>query len=68
MDFGTSREGEDEIYALTQEGVAGDGSKFLNDSGEGMEEERPHKTQTSVDCKDGSQEIGLALTKSCEVY
>jgi hypothetical protein len=45
MDFGAGREGEDEMYALVQEGGAEDGgardgSKFLNESGEGMEVER----------------------------
>jgi hypothetical protein len=37
MDFGTDREGEDEMYTLIQEGGAGDSSEFLNESGEGME-------------------------------
>jgi hypothetical protein len=73
MNFGAGVEGEDKMYALIQEGGAGDGgaedgSEFLNESGEGMEVEQPHKAQTSVDCEDGSQEIGPALTKSSEVY
>jgi hypothetical protein len=37
MDFGASREGEDQMYDLIQEGTAGDGFEFLNESGEGME-------------------------------
>jgi hypothetical protein len=68
MYFGTGREAEEEMYALTQDGGAGDSSKFLNKSCEGMEVEQPHEEQTSVDCDDGSQEIGLALMKSDEVY
>jgi hypothetical protein len=50
------------------EGGAGDGSEFLNESDEGMEEDQPHEAQTCIDYEDGSQEIGPALTKSTEVY
>jgi hypothetical protein len=53
MDFGTEREGEDLMLNIIGEGGAGDGSKFLNPS-EGMEEERPHESQTNDDCEDGS--------------
>jgi hypothetical protein len=48
------------MYTLIQEGGAGDNSEFLNESGEGMEVEWPHEAKTSVDCEDGSQEIGPA--------
>jgi hypothetical protein len=68
MDFATDREGDDEMLNLIQEGGAGDSSEFLNESGEGMEEERPHEAQTSVDCENVSQEIRPSLTKSGEVY
>jgi hypothetical protein len=50
------------------EGGEGDGSKFLNESGEGMEEEQPHESPTNNDCEDGSQGIGTALTRSAKVY
>jgi hypothetical protein len=41
MDFGAGREGEDEMLNIIGEGTSGegDGSEFLNESGEGMEEE-----------------------------
>jgi hypothetical protein len=73
MDFGTGREGEEQMYALIQEGGSGDGGEgdsfeFLNESGLGMEVERPHEAQTRIDCDDGSQEIGPALMKFSEVY
>jgi hypothetical protein len=67
MDF-SGKEGEEEMYALIREGGAGDGSEFLNESSVGMEVEQPDEAQISVDCDDGSQEIGPALTKSDEVY
>jgi hypothetical protein len=62
MDFG-SRDGEEAMYALIQgngagDGGAGGGSEFLNESGVGMEVERTHKAQISIDCNDGSLEIG----------
>jgi hypothetical protein len=62
MDFGVEREGEDLMFNIIGEGGAGDDSKFLNESGEGMEEERPHESQINDDCEDGSQVIGPALT------
>jgi hypothetical protein len=68
MDFSAEREGEDLMLNIIGEGGAGDGSKFLNESGEGMEEERPHESQTNNDYEDGSQKIGPALTKSGKVY
>jgi hypothetical protein len=72
MDF-SGQEGEEGMYALIREGGAedggaGDGSKFLNELSVGMEVERPDEAQISIDCDDGSQEIGPALTKSGEVY
>jgi hypothetical protein len=41
MDFGTGREGEEELLNIIGEGTGaeGDGSEFLNKSGEGMDEE-----------------------------
>jgi hypothetical protein len=42
MDFGAEREGQDEMLNIIGEGGEGDGSEFLNESGEGMEEEQPH--------------------------
>jgi hypothetical protein len=68
MDFGARREGEDEMLNIIGEGGEGDGSEFLNDSGEGMEEEQVHESQTNDDCEDGSQGTGYALTRSSEVY
>jgi hypothetical protein len=43
VDFGAGREAKKEILNLIGDGGAGDGFKFLNKSGEGMEEERPHE-------------------------
>jgi hypothetical protein len=70
MDFGAGREGEDEMLKIIGEGSGGegDGSEFLNESGEGMEEELPHKSETNDDCEDGSQGTGRALMWSDEVY
>jgi hypothetical protein len=69
MDFGAGREGEDEMLNIIGEGTGGgDGSEFLNESGEGMEEEQPHESKTNDDCEDGSQGTGRALTRSGEVY
>jgi hypothetical protein len=68
MDFGVGREGEDLMLNIIGEGGEGDGSKFLNELGEGMEEEQPHESQTNDDCEEGSQGIGTALTRSGEVY
>jgi hypothetical protein len=70
MDFGAGREGEDEMLNIIGEGTGGEGddSEFLNESGEGMEEEQPHESKTNDDCEDGSQGIGRALTRSDEVY
>jgi hypothetical protein len=70
MDFGAGREGEDEMLNIIGEGTGGegDGLEFLNESGEGMEEEQPHESETNNDCEDGSQGTGLALTRSGEVY
>jgi hypothetical protein len=44
------------------------GSEFLNESGEGMEEEHPHESEINDECEDGSQGTGRALTQSSEVY
>jgi hypothetical protein len=70
MDFGAGREGEDEMLNIIGEGISGegDGSEFLNESGEGMEEEQPHESKINDDCEDGSQGTGCALTRSGEVY
>jgi hypothetical protein len=68
MDFGTGRECEDQMLNIIGVVGEGDGSEFLNDSSEGMEEEQPHESQTNDDCGDGSQGTGRALTRSCEVY
>jgi hypothetical protein len=69
MDFGAEREGEDEMLNIIGEGTGGgDGSEVLNESGEGMEEEQPHESETNEDCEDGSQGTGRALTRSGEVY
>jgi hypothetical protein len=69
MDFGAGREGEDEMLNIIGEGTGGgDGSEFLNESGEGMEEEQPHESKTNDDCEDGSQGTGRVLTRSDEVY
>jgi hypothetical protein len=70
MDFGAGREGEEELLNIIGEGThaEGDGSEFLNESGEGMEEEQPHESEND-DCKDGSQGTGHDLiTRSGEVY
>jgi hypothetical protein len=70
MDFGAGREGEKELLNIIGEGTRaeGDGSKFLNESGEGMEEEQPHESEND-DCEDGSQRSGRDLiTRSDEVY
>jgi hypothetical protein len=64
MDFGAGREGEEEMLNIIGQGTGaeGDGSEFLNESGEGMEEEQPHESETNVDCEDGSQGTGHDLT------
>jgi hypothetical protein len=56
MDFGAGREGEDEMLNIIGEGIGGegDGSEFLNESSEGMEEEQPHESETNDDYVDGS--------------
>jgi hypothetical protein len=38
-------------------GAEGDGSEFLNESGEGMEEEQPHESERNDDCEDGLQGV-----------
>jgi hypothetical protein len=77
MDFGAGREGEDEMLNIIGEGIGGegkgiggegDGLEFLNESGEEMEEEQSHESETNDDCEDGSQGTGRALTRSSEVY
>jgi hypothetical protein len=68
MDFGTGRECQDLMLNIIGEGGEGDDSEFLNKSGEGMEEEQTHESQTNDDCEEGSQGIGTALTRSDEVY
>jgi hypothetical protein len=47
MDFGAGREGEDEMLNIIGEGISGegDGSEFLNESGEEMEEEQPYESE-----------------------
>jgi len=75
MDGGRDR--EEELFEIihgggahdggADDGGAEDGSQFLNESGEGMELERIDEAQTSIDCDDGSQNVG-PLTKSGEVY
>jgi hypothetical protein len=70
MDFSAGREGEEELLNIIGEGTRaeGDGSEFLNESGEGMEEEQPHESEND-DCEDGSQGTGRDLiTRSNEVY
>jgi hypothetical protein len=71
MDLGAGREGEEEILKIIGEGTThaeGDGSEFLNESGDGMEEEQPHESEND-DCEDGSQGTGRDLIKrSGEVY
>jgi hypothetical protein len=70
MDFGVGREGEEELLNIIGEGThaEGDDSEFLNESGEGMEEEQPHESKND-DCEDGSQGTGRDLiTRSGEVY
>jgi hypothetical protein len=62
MDFGAGREGEDLMLNIIGEGGEGDDSEFLNELGEGMEEECPYESQTSNDSEDDSQGIGPALT------
>jgi hypothetical protein len=77
LDFGAGREGEDEMLNIIGEGIGGegegiggegDGSEFLNELGEGMEEEQPHESETNDDCEDDSQGTGRALMRSGEVY
>jgi hypothetical protein len=70
MDFAAGREGEDKMLNIIGEGIGGegDGSEFLNESGEGMEEEQPHESETNDNCEDGSQGTERALTRSGEVY
>jgi hypothetical protein len=71
MDFGAGREGEEELLNIIGEGTGaeGDDSEFLNESGEGMEEEQPHESERNDDCEDGSQGTGHDLiTRSDEVY
>jgi hypothetical protein len=71
MDIGAGREGEEEILNIIGEGTTraeGDGSEFLNESGDGMEEEQPHESEND-DCENGSQGTGRDLiTQSGEVY
>jgi hypothetical protein len=71
MDFSAGREGEEELLNIIGEGTGaeGDGSEFLNESGEGMEEEQPHESERNDDCEDGSQGTGRDLIiRSGEVY
>jgi hypothetical protein len=70
MDFGAGREGEDKMLNIIGEGTGGegDGSEFLNKSGEGMEEEQPYESKTNDECEDGSQGTGRALTQFGKVY
>jgi hypothetical protein len=70
MDFGAGREGEEELLNIIGEGTRAeeDGSEFLNESGEEMEEEQLHESENE-DCEDGSQGTGRDLiTRSGEVY
>ena len=72
MDFGAEREGEEELLNIIGEGTTraeGDGSEFLNESGEGMKEEQPHESEKNDDCEDGTQGTGRDLiTWFGEVY
>ena len=72
MDY-IGRDREEEVFDIirrpeggAEDGGAGDGSEFLNDSGEGMELENVEglELQTSTDC---DENVG-PLTKSGEVY
>jgi hypothetical protein len=50
-------------------GAEGDGSEFLNESGEGIKEEQPHESERNDDYEDDSQGTGRDLiTRSGEVY
>ena len=55
-EFGSSRDREDDMYDIIRE--QDDGSQYLNDSGDGMFEERDQ----------GHTQNALQLTKSGEVY
>jgi hypothetical protein len=68
MDFGAGRECQDLMLNIIGKGGEGDDSKFLNELGEGMEEEQTHESQTNDDCEEGSQGIRTALMRSDEVY
>jgi hypothetical protein len=58
MDFGAGREGEDEMLNIIGEDTGGgDGSEFSNESGEGMEEEQPHESETNDDCEDDDPQV-----------
>ena len=70
MDQFNGRDGEEDIFAIIRQpegeaeaSGAEDGSQFLNESGDGMELERRDEAQTSTECDDGSQNVGLS-----EVY
>ena len=60
MDPFGGREGEEEMLDIISQprGGAEDGSQFLNDSGPGMELERREEAQTSIECDDGTQNVG----------
>ena len=70
MDY-SGRDREEEVFYIirrpeggAEDGGAGDGSEFLNDSGEGMELERRDEGQTN---NDDEENVG-ALTKSGDIY
>ena len=61
-EFGSSRNREDDMYDIIRD--QDDGSQYLNDSGDGMFEERDQgHTQNNDD-----EENALQLTKFGEVY
>ena len=78
MDNFNSRDGEEDIFAILRQPEGGakvggaednrveDGSRFLTDSGPGMEVDQRDEAQTSVKCDDDLQ-IG-GHPRSGEVY
>jgi len=69
MDHDSGRNHEEDIFDMirssnNQENETDDGSHFLNDSGEGLEQEQTDEGQTK---NDGEENV-RQLTKSGEVY
>ena len=62
--FGSSRDHEDDLYEIIRE--EDDGSQYLNDSGEGMFQEKPRDEGHNQNNDD--EENDHQLTKSGEVY